>query len=150
MKEKKIIVNTDYNIHDFVIPNFRYRELHCKECYKEGKKYFVKDELFLYRLSLLRRTLNRQIVITSGVRCPFHNEKAGGHSQSGHLTGKAIDCFTPSLSTKEFYLRIEHLSFFTGVGIYEEEKKQFIHLDNLPRIQRWTRKQGKYLYLFQE
>ncbi len=149
MVEKKIDIIENYNVYDFVVPCFQYRELHCKECWEEGKKYFIRDELFLYRLSLLRKTLNLPIIVISSIRCPLHNEKAKGHSRSGHLTGEAIDCFTPSLSVKEFYIRLEHLSFFTGVGIYEEEKRPFIHIDILPRIQRWTRKEGKYLYLFQ-
>lgn len=140
---------SNYNINDYVISYFKYRELHCRECYKEGKKYFVKDEPFLYRLGLLRKTLNLPIIIISGVRCQLHNEKAKGHAQSGHLTGEAIDGFTPLLSVKELYLKLEHLSFFTGVGIYEEEERPFVHLDSLVRIQRWTRKEGKYLYLFQ-
>ncbi len=148
MEERKIEVIGNYNISDFVIPYFRYKELQCRECRKKGEGYFVRDENFLYRLSLFRKTLNLPIIVIGGVRCPFHNKQAKGHDQSGHLTGGAIDCFTPSLSVKELYLKLEHLSFFTGVGIYEEEERPFIHLDILPRIQRWTRKEGKYLYLF--
>lgn len=150
MEPRKIEVLTNYNINDYIIPYFKFKELQCRECYKEGMGYFIRNENFLYRLGLFRKTLNLPFIVVSGVRCPFHNEKAGGHSQSGHLTGEAIDGFTPFLSVKELYLKLEHLSFFTGVGIYEEEERPFIHLDILPRIQRWTRKEGKYLYLFQK
>lgn len=147
-KEVKIEVITDYDPSAFVIPYFRFRELHCRECYKEGGKYLVIDENFLFHLSLFRKSLNLPIAILSATRCNFHNEKVKGAKNSGHITGQAIDFFVPHFSAKEIYLRIEHLSFFSGVGIYEEEEIPFLHVDILPRIQRWTRKEGKYIYLF--
>jgi len=147
-EEKKIVSISDYNIYEFVIPNFRYRELHCKGCFQEGKKYFVRDESFLYRLGLLRKSLNLPIIVVSGVRCPLHNTKVGGHEKSGHLTGEAIDFYIRDYSVKEIYLKLEHYSFFSGVGLYPDERIRFIHIDTIDRIQRWVKRNGKYFYLF--
>lgn len=68
-------------------------------------KYFKPDEFackcgcgvhevsvaLIVRLELLRRIVNRPLVITSGRRCVSHNEAVGGASMSRHLYGRAAD-----------------------------------------------------------
>lgn len=40
---------------------------------------------------LLRQAIGRPIAITSGWRCPAHNEEVGGADKSWHLDGLAAD-----------------------------------------------------------
>lgn len=74
-----------------------------------GEGYFTPDELrckcgrprcdalttvtpdLLSRLNLLRHRVGRPLIVTSGLRCRFWNEKSGGEKDSEHLTGEAAD-----------------------------------------------------------
>ncbi|MBW2148116.1 MAG: hypothetical protein JRG73_11165 [Deltaproteobacteria bacterium] len=69
--------------------------------------------------------LMQGIMVTSGFRCPRHNEQVGGSRTSGHLKGLAVDvrCRTPEerwkLLTNLFFLAVSRI----GVG------NGFIHFD---------------------
>lgn len=47
--------------------------------------------LLVQKIQKARDFLQSPIVITSGVRCEFHNSGVGGSPESSHLTGSAID-----------------------------------------------------------
>jgi peptidase M15-like protein len=45
----------------------------------------------LARLNLLRMRVGRPVIVTSGLRCRYWNDKQGGVKDSGHLTGEEAD-----------------------------------------------------------
>jgi len=82
------------------------------------------------KLDGLRVELQESIVITSGVRCAYWNEKQNGSPNSQHLLGKAIDINT-SHKGAQYAGRIIKIAIkigFTGIGV----SKSFIHLDIRP------------------
>lgn len=75
-------------------------------------------------LQPFRDDLGLPIKITSWYRPPDVNRAAGGVSNSLHLTGKGLDCYTETLSASQLY------AFFSdnwrgGLGLYSGH----IHLD---------------------
>lgn len=49
------------------------------------------DPLLAERLDMLRDSLGRPIVLTSGIRCAVHNAAVGGAPSSRHVLGQAVD-----------------------------------------------------------
>lgn len=49
------------------------------------------------RLDELRERLGRPVILTSGLRCTYWNNRQGGEPDSRHLTGRAVDigCAAP-------------------------------------------------------
>lgn len=70
---------------------FKPEEFLCKCGRKECDAPTVVDEELVEKLDILRKSVNRPLVITSALRCAFHNAKVGGASDSAHLTGRAAD-----------------------------------------------------------
>ncbi len=75
-------------------------------------------------LQKVRETLQRPLIITSGVRCHEHNHAIGGLQDSAHMTGFAAD-IKCSNSRDRNELLIESLKYFDRIGVYRE----FIHVD---------------------
>jgi len=92
------------------------------------------DQEFLRRLEELRLAFAQPMIITSGYRCPFYNNKISSTGKAGpHTTGQAVDV---AISGPEAYtLVLLALQFsFSGVGIHQRgpHAGRFVHLDNLP------------------
>ena len=67
--------------------------------------------------------------ISSGCRCPKHNENAGGADKSLHMFGRAIDHKIREVTVKDlynYYLKKYH-DFF-GFGLYLDD--DFVHADS--------------------
>lgn len=108
-------------INDFrLTKNFSLREFQCPCC---GQVKI--DSNLVYLLQVLRDSINRPIIITSGYRCPKHNKEVGGENNSYHLQGLAVD-ITGSFNIKEVSEIAKSIGF-RGIGIYG--LKNFIHLD---------------------
>lgn len=111
---------------------FPEKELRCK-C---GCGAYDMDEMFMYYLNRVREVANIPFIITSGYRCPAHNEKVGGSKTSSHLIGKAVDI--SCTNSKDRHIMIENLCFhFNRIGI----GKDFIHVDmddNKPEYRIWV------------
>lgn len=76
-----------------------------------------------------RTQLNHPITPTSGVRCPAWNEHEGGHAESAHLDGFAIDM----RSTIDIVLLRGYLKrWFRQVGMYSRSLGLFCHADMKP------------------
>lgn len=76
-------------------------------------------------LQMLREAIGRPLAITSGVRCPKHNQRCGGKPNSAHLTGDAADI---TCSTSQLRMQLVSLAQRAGVrriGVH----KTFVHLD---------------------
>jgi len=75
-----------------------------------------------------RSFFGEPIIVTSGCRCPKHNQKIGGSPTSSHLKGQALDitCQNPT------WKRMLKLAYCTGrsgimrLGIHSKHK--FLHI----------------------
>lgn len=93
--------------------------------------------VLLQKLDDLREILGRPIIVSSGYRCPVHNENVGGVSNSQHLLGKGADIWSPGISPS-YLARLAEKIGFDGIGIYSS----WIHVDvrdngNSPNYYRW-------------
>lgn len=81
---------------------------------------------FLDDLNTAREIAQIPFVITSGSRCPVHNKRERGLSNSAHLKGLAVDIKTDSSIAR--FKTIQALQYvgFNRIGI----SKHFIHVDN--------------------
>ncbi len=67
--------------------NFSDKELSCK-C---GCDQAIEDELFLYNLQRLRDMFGEPMIVSSGFRCPDHNNKVSSTGLTGPHTKAAVD-----------------------------------------------------------
>ena len=110
---------------------------HCGTCGSTGLEM---DLRFIKRLDQLRHEYGAPMKVTSGYRCPAHNNSVSSTGFNGpHTTGHAADI---GISGEQAY-NLVRLSNFGGLGINQRGpyEKRFIHLDDLdgdtrPRI--WT------------
>lgn len=84
----------------------------------------VTDEL-LGMLNNARGLAGIPFVVSSGVRCPAHNETSGGAVDSAHLTGHAADITVRSGSQRWLVVRACISAGFTRIGIGQT----FVHVD---------------------
>ncbi|MCD4828215.1 MAG: peptidase M15 [Candidatus Cloacimonetes bacterium] len=112
------------NIKDYIdwsrIKFFRRGEFACRCC----GKIVLSDELVL-KLDLARELAETPFVITSGYRCPSHNEAVGGVKTSAHMSGLAADIACPDSVMRLNILRGLIVAGFRRIGI----GKDFIHCD---------------------
>ena len=102
--------------------NFTEKELACNHC-GENK---CQDQM-VSLLQKLRDDVGFPIKISSGYRCPAWNKSVGGHPNSSHMEGLAIDISCSgekALKIVEAGIRLG----FVGVGI-SQRKEKFVHLD---------------------
>jgi uncharacterized protein YcbK (DUF882 family) len=86
--------------------HFALREFECPCCHT------VKLHPGLVRrLEALRGGLRKPVLITSGYRCPVHNEEVGGVANSAHLLGTAADVGVASAEQVHFRLLAEAAGF---------------------------------------
>ena len=118
--------------HEWPWPNFFPKELACGHCGALRISFGL-----MGRLQALREILDRPVIISSGYRCPEHNQKVSTTGPNGpHVQGLAVDIIANQRETYQI-LRYVHLFGFRGVGI----GKGFIHLDIIqaePRPNVWT------------
>ena len=72
--------------------NFEPQEFRCKCGKCTGYPSFMK-KVELQHLQSIRDHFGKPMTITSGLRCEYENSRAGGVSNSGHLTGYAADFY---------------------------------------------------------
>jgi len=65
------------------------------------------------------------LMVTSGYRCPKHNQAVGGSGTSSHIKGLAVDVLCDSSRLRYEILRAAFDFGVHRIGIY----KTFIHLD---------------------
>ena len=110
--------------------NFNLREFQCK-CGCGTVK--LHSEL-LRRLQAIRTETGRAAVINSGYRCPTHNKKVGGASNSQHLHGKAADIVIKGLPIAEQRKICEKYFPDGGIGY----ANTYTHVDTRGSKARWT------------
>jgi len=90
------------------------------------------DAVFLTELDELRARCGFPLAVTSGYRCPTHNQAVSTTGLNGpHTTGRAVDFAVRGPQALEV-IRHAQLMGFTGIGVQQKGATRFIHLDNLP------------------
>lgn len=109
-------------------PNFKPSEFACKCC-----KDVRMDEDILDAVQAVRDYLKKPIKVTSGYRCPDHNEAVSSTGRTGpHTTGCAVDiAVTHADAFKVLEAAFENVHV-TGIGVNQKGAGRFIHLDTLP------------------
>ena len=70
--------------------------LACPCCGKDKTVPELRDLAYALKDAFTAGYPDLMFQITSGYRCPPHNEAVGGKSHSAHLTGRAIDVWAPT------------------------------------------------------
>lgn len=90
------------------------------------------DKRFLRHLGALAGHLHFDLVVSSGFRCPEHNELVAGTGRDGpHTRGVAVDIAISGWKAAAL-LRYAMILGFRGVGLMQSgaERGRFIHLDD--------------------
>jgi uncharacterized protein YcbK (DUF882 family) len=123
---------------------FKDSEFACK-C---GCGFCKPDGKLLETLDVIREALGRPVVVTSGCRCPKHNENVGGEPNSNHLRGDAADIQCPGVSADSVWqtvmklYRLGKLPLLAGLGRYDT----FNHVDVAPKrakLREWDERKKK-------
>lgn len=88
------------------------------------------NDAFMQKVVEIRRAIGRPFMVTSGYRCPEHNNKVSKSGLTGpHTTGRAMDVAADS---RLRYLIVEQalIQGMTRIGI----ARTFIHLDDLTLV----------------
>lgn len=95
-------------------------------------------------LEQLHTLAGEEIVVHDAYRCPAHNQKVGGVTDSEHTRGMAADIAIAGLSLQQMYdLAVQIPTFFNGgIGVYDSN---FLHLDIRLHQARWARVRGQYV-----
>ena len=80
-----------------------------------------------------------EIVITSGKRCKSHNEDIGGHKNSRHCSGTAVDCYIPNIPHNDLYNWLSSTNHILGLGLYDTH----VHIDIRHTPARWDNRTEK-------
>jgi hypothetical protein len=99
--------------------HFSNKEFACRCC---GQA--IVDPGLIRRLEDLRAHFGREIIVTSGYRCPRHNRKCGGARHSQHVLGKAADIKIRGIVPAQV-ARIARQCGFTFIRTY----KSWTHVD---------------------
>jgi len=109
--------------------HFSNDELKCK-C---GCDQIKMDTEFMSKLILLRKLCKFPLPVSSGYRCPTHNDGISTTGLDGpHTTGRAVDIMISGKEALEV-LSLAYDMGFTGVGVKQKGMKRFIHLDDLEK-----------------
>ena len=122
--------------------NFSRHEFECRCCGRAEINQRLVDAL-----QELRDLAGLPVRVTSGYRCPEHNQAIGGATRSQHLLGTAADIVVRGMIPAEMYRLAEDIEAFHngGIGVYPD--KGFIHVDVRDRRARWGQLGGKYVAL---
>lgn len=104
--------------------HFNLSEFSCPCCGQLPDKYLDNVVSLVWVLEQIRNDLGKPIFVTSGYRCPAHNEDVGGVSNSQHLTASAVDFTVDSVSPSVLAM----LAFkynIRSIGIGDD----FVHID---------------------
>lgn len=106
--------------------NFKPAEVACKcGCGALPSQEFMND------VQALRDMVGFPLQVTSGKRCPTHNNAVSRTGFDGPHTKDAID-FAVSHGQALKLVRCALLAGFTGIGVQQKGDGRFIHLDKLP------------------
>lgn len=91
------------------------------------------NEQFLAELDELRARYGKPLVVSSGYRCPTHNQRVSSTGATGpHVQGLAADLRVDRENAVKL-LEIAMSMSFTGFGVSQKGIVRFIHIDRVPR-----------------
>jgi len=110
--------------------NFKLDDFRCPCCHDVDLNPFL-----VLALQWLRDLIGKPIVVTSGYRCPEHNNAIGGSAGSQHLYGQAADIQCERETPEALAVFAEEIPYFRtgGIGIYDHH----VHVDVREGAARW-------------
>lgn len=107
--------------------NFSRSEFECPHC---GEVEI--DPLLVATLQRIRDKAG-PVVVTSGYRCPVHNEAVGGVRNSQHIYGRAADIYVPGMSQAALLAlvreKVENEEIYVGYAYAIKNSKRAVHVD---------------------
>lgn len=115
--------------------NFNLSEFACKgaSC---GCTEVLHDPILSKTLQQIRDHFGKPLYITSGYRCPKHNEAVGGVSGSLHTKGMAADIVITGVKPEQIAKYAQQIGV-RGIGLYGPEDGNFVHLDTREKRSYW-------------
>lgn len=108
-------------------PNFGPEEFSCRHC---GELEI--DEQLVAILQEIRSQIAKPLTITSGYRCPVHNQNVSSTGASGpHTTGQAADIGIQGADAWALLRIATTFPEIRGIGVNQKGSGRFIHLDTL-------------------
>ena len=95
----------DKNANEKVGQHFKVKEFACKD----GSQVIFIDDYLCTVLDILRNKLGKPIIVTSGYRTPWWNEKCNGAKYSYHMRGMAADIRVDGMSAKELAKELDKI-----------------------------------------
>lgn len=112
----------DEQANDKITEHFKVKEFACKD----GSPIVFVDEYLAVLLDILRETIKKPVIITSGYRTPEHNKKVGGAKYSYHMRGMAADIIVKDMAPKDVAKELNKLvPNSCGIIVY----KSWVHFD---------------------
>ena len=90
-----------------------------------------------FAISALENRFGRKVVVSSGYRNPWYNDKVGGADNSYHMKCQAADIFIPGVSKRTLIAAAYRERLVGGLGCYPG--RTFIHIDVRSRPRGWNR-----------
>ena len=115
--------------------NFSRREMACKCGCSVPTGIDANLQRLANALQELRDLAGVPLVVTSGYRCPRHNEAIKGARASQHTLGLAADIWSKYLTPQELYDLAEKIPAFANGGIGKYSR--WIHVDVRNGRARW-------------
>ena len=107
--------------------NFSRSEFTCPHC---GEVEI--DPLLVATLQRIRDKAG-PVVVTSGYRCPVHNEAVGGVNNSQHIYGRAADIYVPGMSQAALLALVREMTMnediYAGYAYAIKNSKRAVHVD---------------------
>jgi len=107
--------------------NFSRSEFACPHC---GEVEI--DPLLVATLQRIRDKAG-PVVVTSGYRCPVHNEAVGGVNNSQHIYGRAADIYVPGMSQAALLALVREMvvneEIYVGYAYAIKNSKRAVHVD---------------------
>lgn len=100
---KSYIMDTSSN--EKVGQHFKVKEFACKD----GSQVVFIDDYLCTVLDILRNKLGKPIIVTSGYRTPWWNEKCSGAKYSYHMRGMAADIKVNGMKAKELAKKLDEI-----------------------------------------
>lgn len=106
---------------------FSLEELTC-QC---GCGQMAMDPHFMSRVVAMREAVGFPFPVTSGYRCPDHNDNVSSTGRTGpHTTGKALDIGVDRQTAYKL-MKAAFERGFTGIGVNQKGGARFIHIDSI-------------------
>lgn len=106
------------------------------------------DEQLVKYVQKIRDHFKAPVTINSGYRCPVHNKRIGGATNSYHSRGMAADIAVKGIAPKEVAKYAESIGI-RGIGLYETNRDgYFVHVDTRTNKSFWYGQNEEYRETF--